>query len=98
MGQKPKNFEEALEELEGITRKLESSEISLEEALKLYERGIELKNYCEKKLSEAEHRWAILQKNSGGEVELRPIDSSKIPELNEFSQNLFTQQSNSEPH
>ena len=46
-------FEEALDELEDIVNSLERGEISLEEAIKAYERGTELKNQCEKRLKEA---------------------------------------------
>ncbi len=46
-------FEEALDELESIVNSLERGEISLEEAIKAYERGTELKNQCEKRLKEA---------------------------------------------
>ena len=43
-------FEEALDELESIVNSLERGDISLEEAIKAYERGTELKNQCEKRL------------------------------------------------
>ena len=46
-------FGEALDELESIVNSLERGEISLEEAIKAYERGTELKNQCEKRLKEA---------------------------------------------
>lgn len=47
------NFEAALAELEGIVRSLESGKAPLEESISSYERGIALKNHCEKKLAEA---------------------------------------------
>ena len=46
-------FEEALNELEDIVNSLERGEISLEDAIKAFERGTELKNQCEKRLKEA---------------------------------------------
>ena len=46
-------FEEALDELESIVNSLERGDISLEEAIKAYERGTELKNQCERRLKEA---------------------------------------------
>ncbi|MBY0501804.1 MAG: exodeoxyribonuclease VII small subunit [Alphaproteobacteria bacterium] len=50
------NFEEALKELEAIVRRLEEGKTSLEEAIKMYERGAHLRAYCEKKLKDARLR------------------------------------------
>ena len=46
-------FEEALEKLAEINEKLESEEISLDDSIKLFKEGIELSNFCQKKLDEA---------------------------------------------
>ena len=48
-----KNFESALKRLEQISDLLENEETSLEESIKLFEEGIELKEYCEEKLKSA---------------------------------------------
>lgn len=48
------SFEEALEELEGIVRQLESGRGKLDEAIGSYERGAALKRHCEAKLNEAQ--------------------------------------------
>ena len=48
-----KNFESALKRLEQITDLLEKEETPLEESIKLFEEGIELKEYCEEKLKSA---------------------------------------------
>ena len=47
-------FEQAITELDEIVRKLESGQIPLEEAVKTYEKGMELKKICEEKLKTAE--------------------------------------------
>ncbi|MEM2934119.1 MAG: exodeoxyribonuclease VII small subunit [Methanocellales archaeon] len=47
-------FEEALKRLSEIVRELESGGLKLEEALHKFEEGVELANFCSKKLSEAE--------------------------------------------
>ena len=47
------SFEESLAELEAIVDRLESGQGSLDEAIKAYERGSELKRHCQKKLDEA---------------------------------------------
>ncbi len=49
-------FEEALKELESIVMKLENDEITLEESVKLYEKGIELSKFCTEILEQAELR------------------------------------------
>ncbi len=48
-----KNFESALKRLEEISDLLENDETPLEESVKLFEEGIELKEYCEEKLKSA---------------------------------------------
>ena len=48
-----KNFESALRRLEQISDLLESEETPLEESIKLFEEGTELKEYCEEKLKSA---------------------------------------------
>lgn len=76
----PNSFEAALNELEGIVRKLDSGELSLEESIKLFERGVELSDYCNKKLEEAESKISILVKNQKGEIQLQDFD---VPNENE---------------
>ena len=62
------NFEEALQELENIINKLEAGDVPLDETITLYERGSELKKYCEKKLQSAEEKiQRISQKQSVSE-------------------------------
>ena len=50
------SFEEALEELESITESFEDGDSTLENAVNLYNRGVLLKKYCEKKLQEAQKK------------------------------------------
>jgi len=59
---KPKtvDFEQALGELESVVEKLEHGELPLEEALKQFERGIELARGCQASLKQAEQRVEIL--------------------------------------
>jgi exodeoxyribonuclease VII small subunit len=49
-------FEQALRELQGIVEKLEAGEVSLDEAVEMYERGVKLSKYCMDKLLQAELR------------------------------------------
>lgn len=55
-------FEEALQKLEDLVRKMEGGDMSLEESLKAFEEGIRLARFCAKKLDEAERRVDILLK------------------------------------
>ena len=50
------SFEKALEELEVITNDFEDGCSNLDQAVILYERGIALKEHCEKKLEEAKKK------------------------------------------
>lgn len=50
------SFEQALAELETIVTSLESGKSALEDSITSYERGIDLKKHCEKKLSEAQEK------------------------------------------
>ena len=62
-----KTFEEAMKELEQVVAKLESGDVTLDESLKLFEKGIKLSGSCQKKLDEAERRVKILTAGSDGE-------------------------------
>jgi exodeoxyribonuclease VII small subunit len=50
------SFEEALQELEQIVKRLETGSGKLNEAIQSYERGALLKRHCETKLREAQAR------------------------------------------
>lgn len=49
-------FEQALRELQDIVNKLETGQVSLEEAIEMYERGVKLSKHCIQKLTQAELR------------------------------------------
>jgi len=53
-------FEEQLKELEAVVERLERGELSLEENVSLFERGMHLSNACKKELSDAESRVQVL--------------------------------------
>ncbi len=54
------DFENSLKELEKIVRELESGEVSLDDSLKKFEKGIELYKQCRQTLQSAEKRIKIL--------------------------------------
>ncbi len=66
MSKQQLNFEEALSELEKIAEKLEKGDLSLEEAIKSYEKGMELKKICEARLKEAEGKIELISKSEDG--------------------------------
>lgn len=58
-------FEEALDRLEAIVRRMEAGEMSMEESLKAFEEGIKLARFCTKKLDEADRRVDLLLRQEG---------------------------------
>jgi exodeoxyribonuclease VII small subunit len=62
---KPENlsFEQALEELSTIVNEMEQGDLSLEQSLKQFERGIALASASSNKLQQAEQKVAILMGN-----------------------------------
>ena len=62
------DFEMSVKRLEEITAKLEKENVSLEEALKLYEEGVRLVRICNEKLEDAERRIRILKMTADGEM------------------------------
>ena len=62
-----KDFESASAELEAIVKKMEEGDLTLEKALELYERGVQLSRFCHARLEEAERRLEIL--NERGETQ-----------------------------
>ena len=63
------SFEGALEELESIVERMEDGESSLEESLKLFERGMDLTRRCQKALDDAEQRIRTLADSDPPPVE-----------------------------
>jgi exodeoxyribonuclease VII small subunit len=69
------SFEKALEELEGIVRRLEQGNVPLEESLAIYERGEALKKHCDALLQRAEARIEKITIGPSGEaVGTTPLD------------------------
>lgn len=59
-------FEQAMEELDTITQKLEAGDATLEESLTLFERGVALTSFCSKTLDEAQQKISVLLKDKAG--------------------------------
>ena len=71
------DFERSLAELEQIVEKLEQGELSLDESLRHFERGVQLTRVCQSALKQAEQKVEILLRKSGapGEFEAAPFDA-----------------------
>jgi len=65
-----KNFEKSIERLEAVVSRMESGELTLDEALAHYEEGIKLSRFCYQKLTEAEKKIEKLvkKKESGDDA------------------------------
>ena len=62
-------FEEAMEDLEKIVSELENGNLSLDESVKKFEKGMKLSKYCNEILNTAEKEISILLENENGEIE-----------------------------
>ena len=69
------SFEQAMAELETGVSRLESSQVALDDSIKLYERGAELKKHCEMKLKAAEEKVAQITLDPNGKPDgLKPVE------------------------
>ncbi len=67
-------FEKALEELEGIVRRLERGDVPLEDSIAIYERGEALKKHCEALLKNAQARIDKITASGGVASGTTPLD------------------------
>jgi exodeoxyribonuclease VII small subunit len=67
------SFEDALQELETIVKRLEEGKIHLDEAIGAYQRGAALKNHCEAKLREAQAKIEKIVPGPEGTVASEPV-------------------------
>jgi exodeoxyribonuclease VII small subunit len=70
------DFEHALAELEALVARLERGDLPLDEALKTFERGVELTRHCQGSLKAAQQRVEILLKRNG-QTEAEPFSLSE---------------------
>ncbi len=73
MAQKELEFEQALQRLEAVVKKLEAGNVSLDEALAGYEEGISLVRFCNEKLDAAELRVNAVRMTEEG-ASIAPFD------------------------
>jgi len=56
-------FEEAMEQLEAVSARLSGENVPLDEAISLYEKGVEYYNVCKAKLEDANRRIQVIEKS-----------------------------------
>lgn len=62
------SFENSIAELEEIVKKLEKGELTLDESIDCFQRGVELTKYCSKRLDEAERSITMLVEGENGQI------------------------------
>lgn len=62
-------YEDAVKELQDIVNKLGTGNVTLDESLKLYTRGIELSKQCDEKLQQIEQKFSVIDTKTGEETE-----------------------------
>lgn len=67
------SFEQALGELESIVDRLETGDVALEESIEIYQRGAQLRAYCDEKLKSAQAR---IEKITGDGSGTKPLDDA----------------------
>jgi exodeoxyribonuclease VII small subunit len=77
----PKNFEEAVEELEQILNTIEAGELGLEETLSKYERGSFLIQHCREVLNSAEKQIELISKGPDGALVVKPLEDLDADEV-----------------
>lgn len=67
-------FEQAMQELEILVRRLEEGRLPLEEAIQAYERGTALKTHCQSKLAAAKLKVDQIVVQPNGEIATKPFE------------------------
>lgn len=68
------DFEQSLADLESLVQQMEQGELSLEDALKCFERGVRLAQTCQQALQAAEQKVEkLMEKN--GQTKIVPLDA-----------------------
>jgi exodeoxyribonuclease VII small subunit len=65
MSRKQPRFEDALHELEQLVERMEQGQMTLEDSLKAFERGVQLTRTCQTALREAEQKVQVLLEENG---------------------------------
>ena len=74
------SFEEALAELEEIVNKIDTGQESLADAVSSFERGVALKNHCEKMLKEAKLKIEKITITAENKIEFTEVEFKRLNE------------------
>lgn len=77
MSENKDNFEKNLKKLEEVVRTLESGNVTLDEMLTLFEKGVTLTKSCTNQLDKAEQKINILVKGENGEMTEKEFEGIK---------------------
>jgi exodeoxyribonuclease VII small subunit len=77
---KPRKFEDELADLEAVVARIDSGELSLEESIGAFERGVALVRSLNQKLDEVERRVELLMRGAEGELKTARYQGEGIPE------------------
>ena len=80
-----RKYEDELADLESIVTQIDSGELSLEESIAAFERGIALVRSLNQKLDEVERRVEVLIRDSRGELKRMPYQGDDLPRDNNGS-------------
>lgn len=67
MGEENKSFEKNIQELQDIVQKLEQGELSLEEGVELFKKGLSLSKSCKEQLEKAKYEVQVLSEELNSE-------------------------------
>jgi exodeoxyribonuclease VII small subunit len=77
-----RKFEDELADLESIVTQIDSGELSLEESIAAFERGVGLVRALNQKLDEVERRVEVLIRGAQGELKSAPYQGEGVPREN----------------
>jgi exodeoxyribonuclease VII small subunit len=77
---KAKKFEDELKDLETIVSQIDSGELTLEESIAAFERGVMLVKALHGKLDEVERKVELLTRSAGGDLRTAPLEPSPANE------------------
>ena len=83
MAKNSKKFEEELQDLEAIVTRIDSGELSLEESIGAFERGVALVRSLNQKLDEVEKKVEVLMRDAQGELKTVPYELAPAPKTDE---------------
>lgn len=81
--QNERKFEEELADLEALVTLIDSGELSLEDSINLFERGVGLVRSLNQKLDEVERRVEVLTRGAQGQLKTSPYQSENGVEANQ---------------